>query len=248
MRPEDWRTLVQSTVLEYCERYEQLYVPAVADTLDKLGLWDQLLSPEIMPLQLHHKVAGPAYTAKGYPTVEVNTGLGSRALHGLMPGNVAVWDTSGDGVTGAWGALMSSSAISRGARGAIVDGGIRDTGQILEAGFPVWSRFRSAADARGRWTISDANVQVVVSGVIISPGDFVFADADGVVVIPSELVEEVLVKSEKLVQDEEEIRVAVSAGRPLSDLYEKFKITARSIGRDGKPLAVASGAVDVITD
>jgi len=235
-------------VLEFCERYERLYVPAVADTLDKLGLWNQLLSPEIMPLQLHQKVAGPAYTAKGYATVEVNTGLGSRALHGLKPGNVDVWDKSGDTVTGAWGALMSSSAISRGARGAIVDGGIRDTGQILEAGFPVWSRFRSAADARGRWTISDADVQVAISGVIIAPGDFVFADADGVVVIPAELAEEVLVKSEKLVSEEEEIRVAVAAGRPLSDLYEKFKITARSIGRDGKPLAAPGLPADVVTD
>lgn len=222
-------------IISLCERYERLYVPAVADTLDKMGLWNQLLSPEILPLQLTQKVAGPAFTAKGHATIEMDTGLGSRALHGLTPGCVAVWDTSGDNVTGHWGELMSNSAISRGCRGAVIDGGIRDTANILEAGFPVWSRFRSAADARGRWTITHANVSVVVSGVIIAPGDFIFADADGVVVIPSELVEEVVSKAEKLVEHENQIRIAVTNGQPLSDLYEKFKITERVIGRNGKP-------------
>lgn len=223
-------------VISLCERYERLYVPAVADALDRLGLWDQLLSPDIVPLQLHQRVAGPAYTAKGHATVEVDTGLGSRALEGLTPGCVALWDTSGDTVTGHWGELMSNSAISRGCRGAVIDGGIRDTGQILASGFPVWSRFRSAADARGRWTITDAQVQVAISGVIITPGDFIFADADGAVVVPAELVEEVLELSEKIVGQEEEIREAVTAGQPLSELYEKFKITERSFGRDGKPI------------
>jgi len=229
----------QSNVISMCERYERLYVPAVADTLDKMGLWNQLLPHEIAPLRLDQKVAGPAYTAKGHATIEVDTGLGSRALHGLTPGCVAVWDTSGDTVVGHWGELMSNSAISRGCRGAVIDGGIRDTGHILETGFPVWSKFRSAADARGRWTITDANVTVIIAGVTIAPGDFIFGDADGVVVVPQELVEEVVTKSEKLVSHEDEIRVAVTNGQPLSELYEKFKITERLIGRDGKPTPAA---------
>lgn len=227
----------QDVIINFCERYEQLYVPAVADTLDRLGLWNQLLTPQIMPLQLNQKVAGPAFTAKGHATIEVNTGLGSRVLEGLTPGCVAVWDTSGEMVTGHWGELMSNSALSRGCRGAVIDGGIRDTGYILRANFPVWSKFRSAADARGRWTITDSNVPVMVSGVVISPGDFVFADADGVAIIPAELVEEVLVKSEQVVRNENEIRSAVSKGQPLSELYEKFKMLERPIGRNGKATA-----------
>jgi regulator of RNase E activity RraA len=227
-------------VISLCERYERLYVPAVSDVLDKLGLWNQLLPHEIAALQLHQKAAGPAYTAKGHATIETDTGLGSRALHGLTPGCIAVWDTSGDNVTGHWGELMSNSALARGCRGAVIDGGIRDTAHIMEAGFPVWTRFRSAADARGRWTITDANVTVIVSGVVIAPGDFVFADADGVVVVPAELAEEVVAKAEKLVENENAIREAVQKGQPLSDLYERFKITERLIGRDGKPTPAAS--------
>lgn len=227
-------------VIKLCERYERLYVPAVADVLDKMGMWNQLLPYEIGALQLHQKAAGPAYTAKGHATIDPDTGLGSRALQGLTPGCMAVWDTSGERVTGHWGELMSTMARWKGCRGAVVDGGIRDTPAILEAGFPVWSRYRSAADARGRWTITDANVTVIIGGVTVAPGDFVFADADGVVVVPAELTQEVVARAEKLVENENTIREAVQGGRPLADLYEEFKITERLIGRDGKPTAHAS--------
>jgi 4-hydroxy-4-methyl-2-oxoglutarate aldolase len=211
-------------IIEYCERYERLYVPAVADALDKRGLWNQILSSEIVPLRLDQIVAGPAFTAKGHATVKHDTGLGSRVLEGLTPGCVAVWDTSGDNTTGHWGELMSNSALAKGCRGAIIDGGIRDTKYILQANFPVWSRFRSPADAKGRWTITEANQPVMVSGVIISPGDFIVADADGVLVVPEELVEEVLLEAESVVEREDQIRIAVSRGEPLADLYDKFKM------------------------
>jgi 4-hydroxy-4-methyl-2-oxoglutarate aldolase len=218
------KSMEEKKILELCGRYERLYVPAVADALDERGLWNQILSTDLVPLKLDQMVAGPAFTAKGHATIESDTGLGAQVLEGLTPGCVAVWDTSGENLTGHWGELMSNSAIARGCRGAIIDGGIRDTRYILEAGFPVWSKFRSPADARGRWTITDSNVPVMVSGVIIRPGDFVVADADGVVIVPKEIVEDVLVAAEKVVASEEEVRVAVREGKPLSDQYKKFKL------------------------
>lgn len=211
-------------ICDYSTRYERLYVPAVADALDNRGLWQQILSSEIVPLTLDQKVAGPAFTAKGFATVEHDTGLGARALEGLTPGSVAVWDTSGDKVTGHWGELMSNMALARGCRGAVVDGGIRDTRYILQAQFPVWSRFRSPADANGRWTITEANVPVMIDGVVICPGDFVVADADGVVVVPADLVEEVLVEAESVVEREDEVRSAVKRGEPLAELYARFRL------------------------
>lgn len=214
----------QDKILDFSSRYEKLYVPAVADALDKRGLWNQTLSSEIVPLRLEQQIAGPAFTAKGYATVEHDTGLGSRVLEDLTPGCVAVWDTSGDRTTGHWGELMSNMALAKGCRGAVVDGGIRDTKYILRADFPVWSRFRSPADANGRWTIVEANAPVMVSGVIISPGDFVVADADGVVIVPVEIVEEVLVEAESVVERENEVRSAVSRGEPLAEMYARLKL------------------------
>jgi regulator of RNase E activity RraA len=217
-----------SATEQLSERLEALYVPAVADVLDCMGLWHQLLSIDIQPLQLGQCIAGPAFTAKGHATPDLDTGLGAGVLDGLTPGCVAVWDTSGDRTTGHWGELMSTMARARGCRGAIIDGGIRDSGYILRDNFPVWSKFRCAADAMGRWTITDANVPVLVSGVLIRPGDFIFADLDGVVVIPSELVEEVVARAEAVVSSEGEIRAAVSSGEPLADMYVKFKLLERS--------------------
>jgi regulator of RNase E activity RraA len=224
-------TLNTDELISICQRFEQLYVPAVADILDKRGLWNQLLAKEIMPLSIDHKVAGPAYTAKGHATAELDTGIGAKALEGLTPGSVAVWDTSSDLTTGHWGELMSTSAMGRGCRGAIVDGGIRDTGYIRGHGFPVWSRFRCAADAMGRWKITDVDIPVVISGVIIRPGDFVFADADGVVIIPKDIVMDVLVEAEEVVAAENKIRAALHTGESLDAMYGQFKLHSPSTGR-----------------
>jgi regulator of RNase E activity RraA len=221
-------SMVAHATQEISARLERLYVPAVADVLDCLGRWNQLLSIEIAPLQLGQKIAGPAFTAKGHATADLDTGLGASVLDGLTSGCVAVWDTSNDRTTGHWGELMSTMAQARGCRGAIIDGGIRDSQYILRQSFPVWSKFRCAADAMGRWKITDANVPVVVSGVVIRPGDFIFADIDGVLVIPAELVEDVVARAEAVVDAEDDIREAVSSGEPLADMYEKFKLLERS--------------------
>lgn len=212
---------------DFAARFERLYVPAVADVLDRMGLWNQLLKSDKVPLSLNHCIAGPAFTAKGHATIDVHGAPGSRVLAELPQGSVAVWDTGGDLVTGHWGELMSNTAIARGCRGAIVDGGIRDTPRIVELGFPVWYKYRSPADARGRWTLTEHNVPVMIDGVFISPGDYVFADADGVVVIPVALVEEVLLMAEKIARDETTIREAVRGGAPLYELYERYKTLER---------------------
>lgn len=214
---------------DYATRLEALYVPAVADALDKMGYWTQLLSPGIIPLRLGDKIAGPAYTAKGSSTVNTTTAPGSRVVSELPPGAIAVWDTSGDMVTGHWGELMSNTAIKRGCRGAIVDGGIRDTKMILDSGFAVWHKYRSAADARGRWTITETNIPVMIDGVVISPGDYIFADADGVVVIPQSILDRVVNDAETIVSQEISIRDSVGQGRSLAEMYEHFKSTDRPL-------------------
>ncbi|MCO5082295.1 MAG: RraA family protein [Rhizobiaceae bacterium] len=212
------------------ERFKRLYVPAVADILDKKGLWNQLLPHEIRPLDDDMKIAGPAFTAKGHATAELDLGIGPRILEEFLPDCVAVWDTSGDMTVGHWGELMSNSAMAKGCVGAVVDGGIRDTGYIRKLGFPVFSRFRCAADAMGRWKITDMNVSVRIGNVVIHPGDYLFGDIDGVVVIPKALTLEVLEKAEAVVAAEDEIRVAVAKGEPLADMYERFKLLDRPLG------------------
>jgi 4-hydroxy-4-methyl-2-oxoglutarate aldolase len=141
----------------------------------------------------------------------------------LGPCQVAVFETGGDTRTGHWGELLSNAARARGAYGAVVDGGLRDTRYVLELGFPVFSRFRCPGDATGRWNVVDMEIPITAGGVRVHPGDFIFGDADGVVVVPKELTVEVLREAEALLAVENEIRGKVRDGASVQQLYSSYE-------------------------
>ena len=182
---------------EIAERFKKLYVPAVCDVLDEYGLNYQFTDHGIHPLNREQKVAGPAYT-------------------------VAVYDTMGDQKTGVWGELWSAGARRAGCVGAVVDGGIRDTAYIRAAGFPMFYRFTAPGDALGRFSIVDYECPVSIGGVRVNPGDYVFGDEDGVVIVPKELTLEVLVKAEKVCELENEIRAGLTKDKTLGQLYKEY--------------------------
>jgi 4-hydroxy-4-methyl-2-oxoglutarate aldolase len=208
---------------QIAERYKNVYSAAVCDVLDSYDLRHQFLDPAIMPLDHGDKVAGPAFTIVGAPnsTLDTSKRMGPRVIDSFPPHVVAVYETSGETHTGVWGELWSAGAQKRGCVGAVVDGGIRDTAIIRRIGFPIFHRFRSPADAVGRFNIVDYQVPASVGGVRVNPGDYIFGDEDGVVVIPAALILEVLEKAEAVKRTEDDIRVAVGAGGKLIDLYKK---------------------------
>lgn len=210
---------------ELCARYRRLYTPAVADALDDKGLWHHILDRRIQPLTLDMRVAGPAFTMLGKPERSTDRSIrkGVKAVDALRPHTVAVMDCSGEEITGHWGELLTNGALVRGCTGAVIDGGIRDTAAILELKFPVFYRFRSPADAKGRWNVVDFDCPVTVGGVPVKPGDFIVGDCDGVVVVPRDLVVEVLLEAEQVVADENEVRRRVRAGESVAGLYMQFK-------------------------
>ncbi len=206
------------------DRFRNIYVGAVCDILDSYGLRYQFMHHSIMPLDSDKRVAGPAFTIVGMPnaTTDNSKRMGPRVIDALTPGVVAVYETNGDQQTGVWGELWSAGAAHRGCVGAVVDGGIRDTAYIRSAGFPIFHRFTAPGDAVGRFNIVEYQTSVSVGGVRVSPGDYVFGDEDGVVIIPRELTLEVLEKAEGVKANEDEIRVAIGKGERLADLYKKF--------------------------
>lgn len=213
-----------SSVDDLCARFRALYVPAIADVLDEHGLWHQVMTG-ILPLTLDMMTAGPAFTALGRPerSTDRSIRLGAKMIDALSPGDVAVMDCAGDQTVGHWGELLSNGAMARGGVGAVIDGGIRDTRVIQSLGFPVFHRFRSARDAKGRWNVVDMQVPVVCGGVPVRPGDIIVGDADGVVVVPQEIAADVLVEAEKTVADESEIRERVRGGDKVGELYLQYK-------------------------
>lgn len=211
---------------ELAERYKRLYTPAIADILDEKGLFQQVLPPSIQALAPGMRVAGPALTVKGTPTtVHKDEYLQPmlQAYLAMQPGVIAVYDTSADQMAAHWGELVSTAASVKGCRGAVIDGGVRDVDRIIEMGFPVFARYRSPADIRGRWRYVEVNVPIRVGEVLIQPGDFVVGDANGVVAVPKDLMVEVLLEVEEVVEVENRIRVELRAGENPMTLYQKYR-------------------------
>ena len=210
---------------ELTRRYRALYTGAVSDVLDRLGHRNQTLPHYIMPLTLEMAVAGPAFTGQGYPVADVgndDSDTRIRMLESIQPGTVSVWSSAGHFESAHWGEIMSNAARERGCTGAVVDGGLRDTRFILKMGFPVFCRFRCSASSIGRWEIKEWMVPITIGETIIHPGDFVFGDADGVVIIPKALTIEVLQKTEEIVQRENEMRAELAKGITVSEVYRRY--------------------------
>jgi regulator of RNase E activity RraA len=209
---------------EVSRRYRTLYTGAVSDILDSLGLCHQTLPYYIAPLRTEMVVAGPAFTCQGQPTTDVSSDdshLRIRMVESLTPGSVSVWASGGHLESGHWGEIMSNAARERGCQGAVVDGGVRDTRFILQMGFPVFARFRSPAGSIGRWEIREWQIPIRIGSALVHSGDFIFGDADGVVVIPKGLVTEVLLRTEEIVGRENDMRAALARGVAVSEVYKK---------------------------
>jgi regulator of RNase E activity RraA len=218
-------SVIQIPLTEICERYEKLYTPAVADILDSKGLWHQIMDNDLKGLTMDMVVAGPAFTVFGMSERSEDKSIrkGPQVVDRLSKCQVAVFETSGDTKTGHWGELLSNAARARSAHGAVVDGGVRDTRYILQMGFPVFCKFRCPGDATGRWNVVAMEIPVTVGGVRVYPGDFIFGDADGVVVVPKELTVEVLLEAEQVLAVENEIRQKVRSGASVEQLYKSYK-------------------------
>lgn len=211
------------TEKELCDRYEELYTGAVNDVLREHALLDQALPKEIMPLKMEMKAAGIAYTIRSVKDPSFKGEMEKRAeMLDDMPGEcMVVWDTGGETEAAHWGEVMTASAIARGARGAVIEGGLRDTMQVLAQNFPVFHKYRSSNGTLGRCKITAYNVSVKIGKVIIYPGDLIFADVDGAIVVPREIAYEVLVRAEEIKKGEQEIRSWVHEGFSAKKVVER---------------------------
>jgi 4-hydroxy-4-methyl-2-oxoglutarate aldolase len=210
---------------EISQRYRRLYTGVVADILDTKGIRNHSLPPSIRPLKDHMKVAGPAFTCLGMQTGNIksdDTPMLIKMLEAVTPHCVVVLSASGDRSSSHWGEIMTLSARQRGCTGAVVDGGLRDAPFILKLNFPVFTDFYMPASSISRWELKEFQTAAKVGEVSVYPGDYVFGDMDGVVIIPQALTEVVLVESEKAVQREQKMRQALRRGMPLHQVNKKF--------------------------
>lgn len=199
---------------ELCERYEKLYTGAVNDVLRELTYMDQTLPVNILPLKFEMAACGIAYTVRSNPDPTVGGEMEVRAqMLDEMPRECCVvWDAGEEIEAAHWGEVMTASAIARGARMAVVNGGLRDTRQVLAQNFPVFYRYRTSNGSLGRTKITGYNVPLRIGKAYIKPGDVIFGDIDGVIVIPRNVAYEVLLRAEEIKGNEREMRTWVHEG------------------------------------
>lgn len=121
-----------------------------------------------------------------------------------------------------WGEIMSTAARERGCTGAVLDGGVRDLDFINAMNYPVFAQFKCAASSIGRWDIKEYQVPVRIGDTVIHPGDFVFGDIDGVVIVPEELTLDVLSAAEDVYRREKGMREELRSGVSIKDAYAKY--------------------------
>lgn len=208
---------------------EKLYVAVISDILDSLGFRNQVLQPGVAPAQPDpsHVLVGRAATVlvgPQYEVVEQPYTNQIAAIDALEPGDVVVSGVGGMTGIAVWGELFSNAAKARGARGFLTDGCHRDTRMVLDLGFPVFSRGPRPVDISGRGTVISIGRPVEVAGVLVSPGDVVFAEVDGVVIIPQEMAEETVSRAFEKVAKEDGAREDLRAGRLLSEVWSKYRV------------------------
>lgn len=213
----------QIPVKELLGRYEQLYTGAISDVLREFALLDQAMPGHIKPLRPERTVAGIAFTVKSAPNVKITGEMKFREemLTHLKADSFVMWDPSGDEKATLWGGVMTATAHGLGVKGACIDGGIRDTHQILEKDFPVFYKHRIPNGSLGRCLITHYQVPIKIGDVVIKPGDVILGDIDGVMCVPRDIAYDVLVRAEEIRSNEKKIFSWVAAGQTVRQITEK---------------------------
>lgn len=197
----------------------------VSDVLDGLGLRSQCPAPGLTPMAPGVSLIGYAFTVASEvvqtPPAEPYIGL-LQALDTISVDDI--WVVSCSSQAALWGELTSTASRARGARGAVCDGYVRDAQMVREMGFPVFSRGRTPMDANGRMEIIKPSDAARLGGVMVSRGDVIVADEDGVAVVPAGISEQVVAAALEKSSAESLFRAAVQDGQLPSVAYRRYQV------------------------
>ena len=204
----------------------ELYTPVVGDILDKYEKYHQFLPPQIQPMKDHQIIVGramPALMIDVFGPQKKPFGLLTEALDQLEKDEVYI-ATGGSMRCAYWGEILTVTAKKRGATGAIVNGYHRDTNMILENTWPVFSRGRYAQDSSVRTQVVDYRCPVEVGKVWINPGDLVFADLDGVLIIPKDLEKKIISEALNKARTEKLVLEKIRNGMTSTEAFNKYGV------------------------
>ena len=207
---------------------ENLYVPVVCDVLDTLGYRNCAMHYRLRPLDPNNCViVGRARTFRWMETDYIEShayDVEIEAVDSLKPNDIVIHSEDHACTNAPWGELMSTIAKRNGAVGAICDSMIRDCNKIIEMGFPVFYKGIRPVDSLGRGKVMAYDVPVRCGDVLVNPGDIVFADFDGVVVIPKNVEDETIQKAYEKVTKENQSRIDLLKGDSLRTVYDRYGV------------------------
>jgi regulator of RNase E activity RraA len=206
-----------------------LYAAVLSDVLDGLGYRHQVLPPWIRPLDDSVVLCGRARTGLYRDVFHVPPGhnpyeLEIALIDDLRPGDVAVLGCGRSGRIAPWGELLTTASMARGAQGCLTDGLVRDVKAIRALRFPVFHGGIGPLDSKGRGEVCALDVPLECAGVTVNPGDLVFGDADGVVVVPQPVVVQTVKQALEKVEGEDRTRYELKQGARLADVFKKYGV------------------------
>jgi regulator of RNase E activity RraA len=213
----------------------ELFTCVVGDVMDKLGLQHQFLPPQIQPLQQDMVLIGRAMpvlsvdvfteriTGSANKLMDKSFGLMLEALDDLHKNEVYV-NTGSSPRNALWGELMSTRACKLGSRGAVLNGYVRDTKAILKMSFPTFAFGSYGQDSAPRYKVVDFRIPVEVGQVRVRPGDIIFGDIDGVLLVPAEAEDDVFNRALEKARGEKLVKKAIEEGSSAVEAFEKYGI------------------------
>ena len=211
----------------FSELEEKLFTAVICDVLDDMGYRNQSMTTRILPLDRDMVIAGRAKTvlaADVYTQPDVPYELEIEAINGIEQDEVVLVATNHSTTNAFWGEMLSTYAMIKKVRGAIIDGCSRDIKQISKMGFKLFTTGINPLDSKGRCLVIDYDCEINCGGVIVKPRDMVFADYDGIVVIPKDIEEEVIARSLDKINTESNFMTDLRNGLSLKEAFERHGV------------------------
>jgi regulator of RNase E activity RraA len=206
------------------EDVKKLYTGAVSDVMNSMG-YRAAIDPNIRPIFSDIKVVGKAMTIKMGPVRKGDRNLAEEAKAAAKKGDFVVIDTGENWLQTPWGDNSTTAVRMRGAVAVVTDGACRDIAEHVRIRFPVYCRMISPGVARGVLTTHAYNVPVTCGGVRVEPGDTVFGDDDGLVVIPKAIAQDVFKKTLSFIESDQKVKELLLAGTSVQEAYAAKKGT-----------------------
>lgn len=216
----------ETDLFEYLEK--SAYAAAFSDIMDELGFRHQVVSPTagIKPLKDHFSSMGRAVTLLNSPDTNEKEpyDLVIKCIDSMPSGTILVTTGTEHLETGIMGELTATALLVKGCRGAVVNGYTRDAKKLVKLNYPTFAWGSSPIDTTGRVRVVKTNIPITIGGVTITPGELVYADNDGIIVIPNVIEKEVIAKVIERISTENIVRKELSEGKKMAEVWSKHGV------------------------